>query len=352
MEFEDLVLEFDEILEGHARKECCENKTGGVKRGKDSRLSCSCLHILRDHNLRDPVARFMARNVHRDKREIDEQLLDWYRYSKNAAKEMQNKYYIPYDGSVAYDAGEDISVLRTATLCTSSMYIVMDMSLGRMKPIMKAYNTTGVVKAHGNTGKSTEMKDDDPRMAPLIEHYDELLELGEVRATKLITSLVEGRQQTTLRDDEDDENVYLPTASGYRSCYYRYMKDQGYTAKPQHDGAIVVTWDRDPDADRAPSNYPKAAAAATATTDTNADDFADPPLDDSHDDNWRKPHVSFATYYRYWKRLYPQLKVSKPAEDICVKCYQFAMRHKMLAAHKANSSANLQMNSDEDDLLF
>ena len=249
MEFEDLVLEFDEILEGHARKEYCENKTGGVKRGKDSRLSCSCLHILRDHNLRDPVARFMARNVHRDKREIDEQLLDWYRYSKNAAKEMQNKYYIPYDGSVAYDAGEDISVLRTATLCTSSLYIVMDMSLGRMKPIMKAYNTTGVVKAHGNTGKSTAMKDDDPRMAPLIEHYDELLELGEVRATKLISSLVEGRQQTTLRDDEDDENVYLPTASGYRSYYYRYMKDQGYTAKPQHDGVIVVTWDRDLDAD-------------------------------------------------------------------------------------------------------
>ena len=82
MEFEDLVLEFDEILEGHARKEYCENKTGGVKRGKDSRLSCSCLHILRDHNLRDPVARFMARNVHHEKREIDEQLLDWYRYSK------------------------------------------------------------------------------------------------------------------------------------------------------------------------------------------------------------------------------------------------------------------------------
>ena len=134
----------------------------------------------------------MAHNVHRDKREIDEQLLDWYRYSKNVAKEMQNKYYIPYDGSVAYDAEEDISVLRTAMLCTSSLYIVMDMSLGRMKPIMKAYNTTGVVKPHDNTGKSTAMKDDDPRMAPLIKHYDELLGLGEVRATMLISSLVEG----------------------------------------------------------------------------------------------------------------------------------------------------------------
>jgi len=29
MEFEDLVLEFDEILEDHARKKCCVNKTGG-----------------------------------------------------------------------------------------------------------------------------------------------------------------------------------------------------------------------------------------------------------------------------------------------------------------------------------
>ena len=74
MEFEDLVLEIDEILEENARKEYCVNKTG---RGA-SRLSCLCLHILRDHKLRDQVARFMACNVHRDKREIDEQLLDWY----------------------------------------------------------------------------------------------------------------------------------------------------------------------------------------------------------------------------------------------------------------------------------
>ena len=138
MEFEDLVVEFDEILENHSMNEHCVNKTGGGRRGNDSRLSCSCLRILRDHKLRDPVARFMARNVHRSKREVDEQLLDWYRYSKNAGKERQNLFYMPYDGSVAYDAGEDISVLRTATVCTSSLYIVMDMSRGRMEPIMKA----------------------------------------------------------------------------------------------------------------------------------------------------------------------------------------------------------------------
>ena len=134
----------------------------------------------------------MARNVHRSKREVDEQLLDWYRYSKNAGKERQNLFYMPYDGSVAYDAGEDISVLRTATVCTSSLYIVMDMSRGRMEPIMKAYNTTGIIKAHGNKGKSKAMKDDDPRLGPLLEHYEELLELGEVRATRLISSLIEG----------------------------------------------------------------------------------------------------------------------------------------------------------------
>ena len=174
----------------------------------------------------------MARNVHRPKREVDEQLLDWYRYSKNAVTDTQNLFYIPYDRSVAYDAGEDISVLRTATVCTSSLYIVMDMSHGRMGSIMKAYNTTGIIKPHGNKGKSKMMKDDDPRLGPLLDHYEERLELGEVRATRLISTLVDGQQQTTLRDDAIDENVYLPTTSGYRSCYYRYMKDQGYTAKP------------------------------------------------------------------------------------------------------------------------
>jgi hypothetical protein len=55
-------------------------------------------------------------------------------------------------------------------------------------------------------------------------------------------------------------------------------------------------------------------------------------------------------YYRYWKSNYPQLKVSKPSEDICILCYPFAQRHKMLADHKRNGT--LAINADNVNLLF
>ena len=43
--------------------------------------------------------------------------------------------------------------------------------------------------------------------------------------------------------------------------------------------------------------------------------------------------VSYTTYYAKWKRDYPNLKVSRPAADICNLCYTFAYCHKFFADH-------------------
>jgi hypothetical protein len=47
------------------------------------------------------------------------------------------------------------------------------------------------------------------------------------------------------------------------------------------------------------------------------------------DEEQQQHYVNFRTYWRKWKMLYPHMKVSRLAEDICGYCYTFANRHQI-----------------------
>ncbi len=50
------------------------------------------------------------------------------------------------------------------------------------------------------------------KMGPLMRHFEYLMELGDkVRATRVVTTLVEGMQARVNRDNDDDVR-YLPIA--------------------------------------------------------------------------------------------------------------------------------------------
>jgi hypothetical protein len=66
------------------------------------------------------------------------------------------------------------------------------------------------------------MKADDPRLALLHAHLDLLLNLGEVCATHVVATLVDGLQGHSNCEVAIDQ-VYLLILMGYRSCYKRYM---------------------------------------------------------------------------------------------------------------------------------
>jgi len=83
------------------------------------------------------------------------------------------------------------------------------------------------------------------------------------------------------------KGTYLPTHMGYRYCYYRYMESLGYTVTVCPNGTLTVV-EEDP------------------MTNTNDEE--------EHD------YVTFPTYWSKWKTLYPHMKVSRPAEDICNYC--------------------------------
>jgi hypothetical protein len=53
-------------------------------------------------------------------------------------------------------------------------------------------------------------------------------------------------------------------------------------------------------------------------------------LTNTNDEEQERDYVTFSTYWSTWKTLYPHMKVSRPAEDICSYCYTFANRHCIL----------------------
>ena len=121
--------------------------------------------------------------------------------------------------------------------------------------------------------------------------------------------MVDGMGGHANRDDNIDV-TYLPISMGYRSCYKRYMKALGYNVRTTAMGGFVVT-------------------AEDVGKEVDPGEF-----------------VTFPTYFNLWKRDFKNLKVSRPAEDICKDCYVFANRHRHLAHHTTTSRRH-----DGDDVL-
>ncbi len=147
-----------------------------------------------------------------------------------------------------------------------------------------------------------------------MHHFEYLKNLGEVRATRIVSTLVDGMIQVHNREDKKAaaEVTYLPISMGYRQCYRRYMASLGCTAETDSAGAWTIT----------------------------RDDGG--PIDSGE-------YVSYTTYYAKWLRDYPNLKVSRPIEDICNQCYVFAHRHKFFADHTLKTAGREDDYDDNDD---
>ena len=119
----------------------------------------------------------------------------------------------------------------------------------------------------------------DPRFKALKEHFDIMMHLGKVQATRVVAMLVDGVADLANCHDTADM-VYLPISMGYRNCYKHYMAGNSYKVRSNPNGAIIV----------------KAEAEVEGSE--------------------GKDFVSIATYFNFWKREYPHPKICRPAKDI------------------------------------
>ena len=221
--------------------------------------------------------------------------------SNEQRKGLKNRkvFCLPFvdDGTDAVD-----DKVRTYLLCKRGLVILLNFGERRYVTIRSAAKSSAVLPDHKSIGKKNynAVEKNERKYQPLLHHFEYLMNLGEVRATRVVATLVDGMGGHANRDSNIDV-TYLPISMGYRSCYKRYMKSLGYDIRTTPNGGYVVT------------------------------------AEDEGQEVDPGAYVSFPTYINLWKRDFKNLKVSRPAEDICKDCYMFANRHRHLAHHSTTT---------------
>jgi hypothetical protein len=266
---------------------------------------CGCLAIGRERNARSAIAKYLTWFERRNKHEQDSIVFEWWRYvlilkpSKAQKQGMKNKnvFCLPFvdDGTDAID-----DKVRTHLLCKRGLYCLLTFGQRRYVSIRSAAKSSAVFPDHKSIGKKNynAVEKNERKYQPLKDHFEYLKNLGEVQAMRAVATLVDGRIGGRTNRDDNIDLIYLPISMGYRSCYKRYMKALGYDVRTTAMGGFVVTAADDEGKEVDPGEY-----------------------------------VTFPTYFSLWKRDFNNLKVSRPAEDICKDCYVFANRHRHLAHH-------------------
>jgi hypothetical protein len=215
-------------------------------------------------------------------------IFEWYKYLSYVKKRGQGRlhyYRLPYIDDGTEGVPETV---RNHIVCTWGLQLIMSYGRTSFGRIVKAATYSSVLPRHKSTGKSNynSIESDHQRLEPLVRHLEYLKSLGEVQATRVVSTLVDRMvNHCNCKDETTSRNVtYLPISMGYRQCYRRYMALLGYRAETTNTGAFNIS------------------------------------RDDGGDIN-NGEFVSYTTYYYKWRRDYPNLKVSRPVEDICNLCY-------------------------------
>jgi hypothetical protein len=150
-------------------------------------------------------------------------VFEWFRYSsflkpRTKQKRTKNKilFCLPYvdDGTGIVD-----EMVCIHLLCLLGLRLILAFGKNRYGAICNALKFTSVMPAHKSIGKKNynANKKNDQKYEPLMRHFHYLKNLGEVQATRVVATLVNGMQGHTNRNNSLDV-TYLPILLGYQSC--------------------------------------------------------------------------------------------------------------------------------------
>ncbi len=126
-------------------------------------------------------------------------------------------FRLPYigDGTLIVD-----DMVRRHLLCTQGLQRFWHSAKKRYGSICNALKFTSVMPSHKSIGKKNynAIKKNDQKYEPLMRHFEYLKNLGEVRATRVVATLV-NEMQGYANCDNSINVTYLPLSMGYRSCY-------------------------------------------------------------------------------------------------------------------------------------
>jgi hypothetical protein len=160
--------------------------------------------------------------------------------TKDQKKKTKNKilFHLPYVADSTAIVDEMVCI---HLLCSLGLCLILAFGKKRYGAICNASKFTSVMPAHKSIGKKNynSIKRKDLKYEPLMRHFDYLKNLGEVRATQVVATLVDGMQGHANRNDSLDM-TYLPILLGYWSCYKRYMALLRYVVRTMAMGAFIV----------------------------------------------------------------------------------------------------------------
>ena len=112
-----------------------------------------------------------------------------------------------------------------------------------MESIQKAAMYTSVMPQHKAVGKINynNIELDERKLGPLKMHFELIRGLGEVRATRTISDMVDEMTMWNSPHKEAQDKIFLPICMEYRQCYKRYLASFGYNARSTKSGGFIIS---------------------------------------------------------------------------------------------------------------
>lgn len=248
---------------------------------------CNCLWIFGYKTVfQQAVAEFQVMFGMMEGNEKKKLLIEWMK-QQGDADPGNWMFPVPFIIDMDTDTWEEYIVLKRTQICRNALLELLGQSKAWWWNCAK-HAKQNTVPGHKLKGKPSNrqrsfnfhFRDD------LIDHFENLKkEAGPIptRFVREITGLV------TLRDT-DDKAKYLPPYLTKRGCYASFCLERGVKITTDNRGCTIET-----------------------------------PADDKTD---VQNIPSFSAYLSFWNREYDDLKVSRPAEDICAHCFKFYNKHK------------------------
>ena len=171
-----------------------------------------CVDVLDDTEVRSAVSHFLFQHFKKEKQQRDQTLVDWVRAAwVNGSGASNDKYHFPIPCSdVSFNTAMK---LRRHSFCKPAIQKTFNLGRKYWASIVKKSQSSGIVPAHGNTGKvnGRRHKEDGEVMIAVRAFFANLEKEAAPCATRIVREEETG--QTTLRDD-DDKAIFLPMIYG------------------------------------------------------------------------------------------------------------------------------------------
>jgi hypothetical protein len=244
--------------------------------------------------------------------------MEWMRYTENNS-DKHYRYIIPFNNVCKEDIiASDHNVkavtdLQRVRVCRSAIGAILDFRYHKWKTMAVAVENN-TMPSHGNKyQRSGRGKQFDRLCSSLLhEYYDTLKLFAQPESTRIVRE----ETGTGLRDGEEGVSE-LPSHFSKRSCYVRWCDERGWIMNLKPRG-----------------NYD---AEMKQGVDQNGNTFD------------VKPISALSTFHLFWRKHYPNLRLKKPAEDVCTYCYQFHHKFRYIRHRAAERKAASYCGDDDDD---